>query len=500
VTRHRPTELFQITRHHRRFDKRTGKFIININYKTALPKPTQRVTAVAEAFGLGLDTEKRFIIYDNMELKITPTDIVYITGESGSGKSILLKTLQHDITRDMHQTAININNIHPQPDTPIIETIGTTTEQALELLSKVGLNDAFLFLRTYQQLSDGQRYRYRIAKLIESQTQFWILDEFAATLDRDTAKIVAYNLQKLARQHKKAVLAATTHTDLLVDLQPSVHIHKHYGKQITVQYYPNQPQKQCSILNEIHIEHGTKTDYNALAEFHYRSHNLGAVRKIFRAQRNHETCGVIVYTYPPVATSGRRKILPKMPISELNQKLSNIMRVVIHPKYRTIGLGQKLVHETLTKCGTPYAETTAVMARYNPFFEKAGMTRIQETTPPKQALAIRETLTKLGFNTTLLSSIKHVTSQLKKLTHPERALLRQALTQNTHPRLTKEFFPKQPYGQHKLYREKIHTATPEKLTKLIQITAQLLQTKVYLIWQKPPSPTLNPKPTEKLTC
>ena len=49
----------------------------------------------------------------------------------------------------------------------------------------------------------------------KARAQFWIFDEFAATLDRDTAKIVAFNLQKLARQNGKAVLAATTHTDLL---------------------------------------------------------------------------------------------------------------------------------------------------------------------------------------------------------------------------------------------------------------------------------------------
>jgi hypothetical protein len=33
-------------------------------------------------------------------------------------------------------------------------------------------------------------------------------------LDRDTAKIIAYNLQKIARQQGKAVIAATTHSDL----------------------------------------------------------------------------------------------------------------------------------------------------------------------------------------------------------------------------------------------------------------------------------------------
>jgi len=125
---------------------------------------------------------------------------------------------------------------------------------------------------------------------------------------------------------------------------------------------------------------------------------------------------VIVYTYPAIGVAGRRKVLPMMPISELNQKLSNIMRVVVHPKYRTIGLGQKLVHETLQKCGTLYVETTAVMAKYNPFFERAGITKIQETPAPKQALAIRDVLTELGFNVTLLNSEKYVVSKLEFLT------------------------------------------------------------------------------------
>lgn len=41
------------------------------------------------------------------------------------------------------------------------------------------------------------------SKTNRKNTQFWILDEFAATLDRDTAKIVAFNMQKIARQKEK---------------------------------------------------------------------------------------------------------------------------------------------------------------------------------------------------------------------------------------------------------------------------------------------------------
>ncbi len=106
------TEHFQINRYHRRYDRETDRFIINISYETAAPQPTQRVIAVAESFGLGLDQHHKFTIYDNVELKINPHDIVYITGESGSGKSALLKALENDIKNDMQLTTANINNIN----------------------------------------------------------------------------------------------------------------------------------------------------------------------------------------------------------------------------------------------------------------------------------------------------------------------------------------------------------------------------------------------------
>jgi ABC-type ATPase with predicted acetyltransferase domain len=72
---------------------------------------------------------------------------------------------------------------------------------------------------------------------------------------------------------------------------------------------------------------------------------------------------------------------------ELNEKLSIISRVVVHPKYRTIGLGLKLIKETLAKVGTPYVKMPAVMAKYNPFAEKAGMQKIAEQLPPKKEYA-----------------------------------------------------------------------------------------------------------------
>jgi len=481
LTRRR--EFFQITRWARRYDRKSGKFIVDIAYNTAT-EITPRTIAVSEAFGLGVDQEQKFVIYDNVELKIEPKDIVLITGDSGSGKSVLLKALEKDIRENPELGGvINITDVVIDEEKPLIETVGRTVEEGLELLSRVGLNDAFLFVRRYRELSDGQRYRYRIAKMIESGAQWWVMDEFCATLDRDTAKIVAFNVQKLARQEGKAVLAATTHTDLFENLKPSVHVHKRFGKEIKVKYHPNEVNKECSLVKEMHVIEGSRQDYYQLAGFHYRSHKVAGVRKIFCLKRGEELCGVIVYSYPPAACFGRRMVLPRMSMKELNQKLSIISRIVVHPKYRTIGLGHKLVRETLEQAGTPYVETVAVMARYNPFFERAELRKIAESQPVKEAFKVADVLKTLGFNITFLRSPKYVVSRLASLDDRELSMLKEAFAENKHPRFMKEFSFHDPYGKSKFYRKALETANLEKLTKLIGICGMLLQTKVYLFWR-----------------
>ncbi|MEM4704064.1 MAG: hypothetical protein QXJ02_03250, partial [Candidatus Bathyarchaeia archaeon] len=84
----RRLERFEILKIARRYDQKNNLFIFNIAYKTATQKASERTTAVAESFGLGFDKNQKFTIYDNMQLKISPSDIAYITGESGSGKPI----------------------------------------------------------------------------------------------------------------------------------------------------------------------------------------------------------------------------------------------------------------------------------------------------------------------------------------------------------------------------------------------------------------------------
>jgi ABC-type transport system involved in cytochrome c biogenesis ATPase subunit/GNAT superfamily N-acetyltransferase len=475
-------EYFRIRQFARRYDRASGKFVVNVAYETAVPKPSERVVAVAQGFGLGLDKWEKFVVYDNVELKVSPRDVVYITGDSGSGKSVLLRAIKMDLGED----AVDGAHVQIEEDRPLVETVGSSVEEAIELLSRVGLNDAFLFLRSYGQLSDGQKYRYRIAKLIESQKQWWLLDEFAATLDRDTAKIVAWNLQKAARAQGKAVIAATTHLDLLEDLSPDLHMHKRFGKEIHVTYGTNGTYAhKCSLLKEMQVQEGSRKDWQELAGFHYRSHRLGAVRKIFCLKRGEEVCGVIVYCYPPPSRFGRRMVAPKMDMKMLNKKFSIISRVVIHPKYRTIGLGEKLVRETLRLAGTECVEMSAVMAKYNPFAEKAGMRKVAMQPPAKEAVRIMETLRTLGFDVELLGSGEHVLAKLQGLNQLELARIKEAFMKNKHQRFLKEFSSHLPFGKTDVYKREVENANLEKLARLIKICSFLLQTKVYLFFRCP---------------
>jgi ABC-type lipoprotein export system ATPase subunit/GNAT superfamily N-acetyltransferase len=477
MRRHRH-EFFRITCYARTYDKREGKFTINIAYETAT-EVTPRTIDVAEAFGLGVDQTQKFVLYDNVELRISPKDIVYITGDSGSGKSVLLKAIKQDLGEE----AVDMASIESDPEKPIIDTVGKDFGEALELLSKAGLNDAFLFVRRFRELSDGQKYRFKIAKLMESGKQWWIADEFCSMLDRDTARIVAFNLQKIARQMGKAVIVATTHTDLFEDLKPSVHIHKRFGKEISVNYYANEPAKECSLTKEMRVEVGTFGDYKRLSVFHYRSSRCPPPRKIFVLKRGDELCGTIVYSFPPATTFGRSRVW-KGGFHELQREMSTISRVVVHPKYRTIGLGVKLVKETLAKAGTPCVESLAVMAKYNPFFERAGMRKVAESKPSMSLLRAIGQLEGLGFSPSMLGSVCEnrrlimsvgrdvVVGVLVELCGKDGVLRKRVLALSSVYPSCEEFL------------EKLGRLSCGDLAVVLKRLAFLVQTKVYLFWRK----------------
>lgn len=210
-----------------------SNYLINVAFQTRVTKTTQTLE-IAESFGLGLD-EKEWSLYDNLELEIRGGDVVYITGQSGSGKSVVLRELQR-LMKEEGQDVASIEDFAFDDSKNVIDQLGKTTSEALGLLSMAGLNDAYLFVRKPSEMSDGQRYRLKIAKLIETGAKVWVADEFGAVLDRVTAQVVASNLQRAARKAGATVMVATTHEDLKNALRPDVQITKHYKERVKVDY------------------------------------------------------------------------------------------------------------------------------------------------------------------------------------------------------------------------------------------------------------------------
>lgn len=209
------------------------KYTLNKQFGTNV-KRTQRVLDVAEMFGLGLD-DKTFTVLSGLELDVEQGDVVYITGQSGSGKSTILHELKNEMVKAGLKVA-DFSDIEIS-DEPIVDQIypnEKSLNKTLELFSLVGLSDANLFLRRPQELSDGQRYRFMLAKLIETGAQVWMADEFLALLDRTTARVIAFNIQKISRKVNATLVVATTHRDMVDDLAPTLFIEKKYQDKVKV--------------------------------------------------------------------------------------------------------------------------------------------------------------------------------------------------------------------------------------------------------------------------
>jgi GNAT superfamily N-acetyltransferase len=62
----------------------------------------------------------------------------------------------------------------------------------------------------------------------------------------------------------------------------------------------------------------------------------------------------------------------------VNRHVRRIVRVVVHPQFRSLGLAVEIVRELLELAGTRYVEAIAAMGRVHPMFEKGGMRRVEE--------------------------------------------------------------------------------------------------------------------------
>lgn len=136
----------------------------------------------------------------------------------------------------------------------------------------------------------------------------------------------------------------------------------------------------------IRVGEGTKRDYDSLARLHYRAGAPATFAATLTAtdELTGEIAGVLVVSRPTLNGKWRSTAWPGMfdmgtkteRAQAINKSLRTISRVIIDPRYRGLGVAKLLVMHYLRAPLTPCTEAITAMGAVCPFFERAGMTRV----------------------------------------------------------------------------------------------------------------------------
>ena len=185
------------------------------------------------------------LLFSNVNFSVGPGQALHITGANGPGKTTLLRILAGLSEPEQGQVNWGPDNIRScreqyyqqlaysghqfglRGDLTALENLryllhGFTAESTLiETLQQVGL-DRCIHLHT-RYLSQGQRRRLLLARLLAAQASCWILDEPLAALDSDGIEMV----ESLCTEHllNNGILIITSHQNLSSALSNIAQLH-----------------------------------------------------------------------------------------------------------------------------------------------------------------------------------------------------------------------------------------------------------------------------------
>jgi len=163
------------------------------------------VTRVCQEFTYEFSEYIEFQEHDIKDQIPKDFSIGVIVGTSGSGKSLLLNDFGKYEDPEWDKTKAVCSHFKDY-------------EEASEKLMAVGFNSIPEWLKNYNILSTGQKYRLDLARIINNNIG---VDEFTSVIDRFTALGLCNSVSKYIRKNDiKGVVFATVHKDIIEYLQP----------------------------------------------------------------------------------------------------------------------------------------------------------------------------------------------------------------------------------------------------------------------------------------
>lgn len=295
------------------------------NYRVRLESPVSTSFRCQKAAdSLDIDATKKSVHEFSVNADVTtPFNIGLIVGASGSGKTTLAKQMFGDDVFDFEYDASK----------PVIEQFpdDMSYEDCAKLLSGIGLTSVPCWIRPIYTLSNGQTAR-AIAALQMAKSDTFVVDEWTSVVDRTVAKAMSNCLQKFARKNNKTIIALSCHYDVFEWLNPDWVIdcnkQEYTDRRSLWQNHERQEKLEFTIME------CDKSTWRYFSKYHYLSQELpGGHVEFYGMYHNCEQIGFICYAnYVP----HKKGTVMKM----------HFNRVVIHPDYVGLGLGQYLINET----------------------------------------------------------------------------------------------------------------------------------------------------------
>ncbi len=145
-----------------------------------------------------------------------PWQIGLIVGPSGSGKT--------SIARHVYGDAVMLNSSPWSANAAIIDGFGDADIRSItQMLSAVGFSSPPAWLRPYHVLSNGEKFRVDLARLLLApDNNLAVMDEFTSVVDRTVAQVGSAAVARAIRTGvvKKRFVAVSCHYDIAPWLCP----------------------------------------------------------------------------------------------------------------------------------------------------------------------------------------------------------------------------------------------------------------------------------------
>jgi ABC-type ATPase with predicted acetyltransferase domain len=157
------------------------------------------------------------------------------------------------------------------------------------------------------------------------------------------------------------------------------------------------------MLGEMWMERGSREDWDALAQLHYKAEGRIAGPRFYRCMVGTHLVGVAVMTYPRGMLRDRHRAMPGMRpepghdthitnvyrFKWLNKEFGLNARTVNDTLFRGVGVGYRMLNLAARMDGRKFCEIQSSMSKFNQFAHKAGFRFIRPEPKKLQEPALR---------------------------------------------------------------------------------------------------------------